>query len=65
MTFATIDIKQVTRTPVSSLKRSLVFRTLRVLCRSRCAMVGSGLAAAQTPAVGAKAPEFHSSDSDR
>ena len=58
MTFATIDIKQVTRTPVSSLKRSLVFRTLRCFVALGCAMVGSGLAAAQTPAVGAKAPDF-------
>jgi thioredoxin-dependent peroxiredoxin len=58
MTFATMDIKQVNRKLANSVNRSSFFITLRCFVALGCAVVGSGMAAAQTPAVGAKAPDF-------
>jgi peroxiredoxin len=58
MTFAEIDIEQVNRIPAGIRSRSLRSRTLRCLIALGCAAIGSGMAAAQTPAVGAKAPDF-------
>jgi len=58
MTFANMDIKHVNRTSASSVNRSSFFRILRCLVALGCAVVGSGMAVAQTPAVGAKATDF-------
>jgi len=58
MTFATMDIKQVNRMPTGIFNSSLFFRTLRCFIVLGCAVIGHGMALAQTPAVGAKAPDF-------
>jgi peroxiredoxin Q/BCP len=58
MTFAKLDIKQVNRSSASTYNRSPFFRTLRHLVALTCVVAGFGMAAAQTPAVGAKAPDF-------
>ena len=58
MTFAKLDIKQVNRSSASTYNRSPFFRTMRHLVALACAVAGFGMAAAQTPAVGVKAPDF-------
>lgn len=58
MTFADSDIKQVNRRLTGILNRSSFSRTLRCFVLLGCAVIGSGMATAQTPAVGAKAPDF-------
>ena len=58
MTFATMDIKQVHRMPKVIANRSSFLRTLWCLIALGCTLVGCGMAAAQTPAVGAKVPDF-------
>ena len=58
MTFANMNIKQVNRTPTGILNRSSLLRHLRCLVALGCAVLGHGMAGAQTPAVGAKVPDF-------
>jgi len=58
MTFAKLDLKQVNGSSASTYNRSPLFRTLRHLVALACVVAGFGMAAAQTPAVGAKAPDF-------
>jgi peroxiredoxin len=58
MTFANMNIKQVNRMPTGIFNRSSFFRNLRCLVALGCAVIGHGMAAAQTPAVGAKVPDF-------
>jgi peroxiredoxin Q/BCP len=58
MTFANSNIKQVDRSPTGIFDRSSIFRNLRCLVAVGCAVVGQGMAAAQTPAVGAKVADF-------
>ena len=58
MTLRNVNIKQVNRIPTGIVSRSSLLGTLRCLVALGCAVIGSGMAAAQTPAVGAKAPDF-------
>ncbi len=58
MTLANIVIQQVNRRPTSIHRGSSLFTSLRYLVVLSCSLVGLGMAAAQTPAVGAKAPDF-------
>ena len=58
MTFAKLNIKQVNRPPARIYNRSTFLGTLRHLVALACVVSGFGMAAAQTPAVGAKAPDF-------
>jgi peroxiredoxin len=57
MTFASQDIKGVSR-PAGIHNRASFFTTLRCLVALTSLVAGFGTAAAQTPAVGAKAPDF-------
>lgn len=57
MTLASQDIKEVGRA-ASIYSRASSFATLRRLVAVTSVVVGFGMAAAQTPAVGAKAPDF-------
>ena len=58
MTFVTLGIRQVNRKSASPVDRSSFLRHLRYLAALACAVFGSLMATAQTPAVGAKAPDF-------
>jgi peroxiredoxin Q/BCP len=58
MTFADLDIRNVSRHASSRRNRRSSSGSLRRLLSIGCVMAGAGLAAAQTPAVGAKAPDF-------
>jgi peroxiredoxin Q/BCP len=58
MTFVNLDIMHINRPPTSIYNRSPFFATLRRLVVLACVVAGCGIAAAQTPAVGAKAPDF-------
>jgi peroxiredoxin Q/BCP len=58
MTFVHRNIQQVNCSTTGIFDHSSIRRTLRCLVALGVAMVGSGLAAAQTPAVGAKVPDF-------
>ena len=58
MTFMKLGSIQNNRTNASFYNRSTFFRTLRHLFAAACVVAGFGLAAAQTPTVGAKAPDF-------
>jgi peroxiredoxin Q/BCP len=58
MTFAPRNIGQVYRRLNGVSNGSSCFRTLRCVVALGCAVIGAGMAAAQTPAVGAKAPDF-------
>jgi peroxiredoxin Q/BCP len=58
MAFASRNIQQVNRSPARSVNRSSILRNLRCSVALACCVVGSGMATAQTPASGAKAPDF-------
>ena len=58
MRFANRTIKQVSRKPDSIPNHSSMLRTLRCFVVFACGAIVVGIAAAQTPAVGAKAPDF-------
>ena len=58
MPFATMDRKQLSRRATGICYRSSFPRMLRSLGALACVVAGLGIAAAQTPAVGAKAPDF-------
>ena len=58
MPFANSDIQQVNRPPAGISNRPAFFGVLRHLVALACVVAGHGMAAAQTPAVGAKAPDF-------
>ena len=58
MTLANMHIHQVNRRSNSIVRHKSLFRSLRCLIVLVCSVVGLGMAAAQTPAVGAKAPDF-------
>lgn len=58
MTSATMDMRKSNHTPARSSKRPSFSKTLRCIVALGCAVIGQGVAVAQTPAVGAKVPDF-------
>lgn len=58
MTFMKLDKRQINRSNAGFHDRSSSLRALRRLFAVTCVVAGVGLAAAQTPAVGTKAPDF-------
>jgi peroxiredoxin len=58
MTFANLDSKRANRPLISFNNRLRFFGALRHLVAFACVITASGIAAAQTPAVGLKAPDF-------
>jgi peroxiredoxin Q/BCP len=58
MAFASLNIQQVNRPSASIHNRSSFSGTLRHLVALACVVAGLGASAAQTPVVGAKAPDF-------
>ena len=58
MASVNLDPKQIDRPPARINNHSPFFSALRCLVALACTVVGSGMAAAQTPANGAKAPDF-------
>ena len=58
MASVNLGSKQIDRSAASNNSRSPFFGVLRCLVALACIVAGPGMAAAQTPAVGAKAPDF-------
>jgi len=58
MASANLEIRQINRPSASINNRSPFFGALRCLAALTCVVAGSAMATAQTPAVGAKAPDF-------
>ena len=58
MASANLEIMQINRPSASINNRSSFFGALRCLAALTCVVAGSVVASAQTPALGAKAPDF-------
>ena len=58
MAYVNLENELVDRTPLRVRQQSMILRALGWVAIFACLIAGSGLAAAQTPPVGAKAPEF-------